>query len=180
MADKYCTKTHLDDMWGDGGVLGRIDDNEDGSLTTADLSLIDRMIERASTHVGMYLRQMPTARVEWKGTEPPNDTPVSVQWLTAAIALYYVSIHRGNSVPQQFLGDYQQSLRTLEQLSKGQLKLDDVTYTLNTEPFVSNFTIQGQFHSTKVRVVDIISTGGKPDSGKTKRFEAHDHHSLHH
>lgn len=179
MADKYCTKTHLDDMMGEGGILGRMDDNEDGGLSIADSDRIDRMIERASAEAAMHLRQMPTERVEWKGADPPNDTPVSVQWLTAAIALYYVLTHRGNPIPQQYLGDYQQALVTLEKLGQGKMKLDDVNYTFNVLPTVSNMTVQGIFDNAKVRVLDSISSGGRPQSGTTKRNEAFEHHYFH-
>lgn len=154
------TKEWIDDILSDEGVQGRLDDDGSGNLTPDDVARIERFITRASLEVGMTLRSR-YRDSEWQGSNPPTDTPEAVQYMVAIKAARAIFGRRGLPSYEELSRAHEMVEQWLADIKSGNLSLVGVNDypTVDFEPFVSNFTIDGRFRASKVRVVQQTSIG---------------------
>lgn len=158
------TKAEIDDILSEEGVIGRLDDNETGTLSPDDAAMIDRMIEKAAViDVGPVL-DVKYATSDWQGLNPPTNTPASVRYMTAIVAARYVAGRRGLPAFEELATQYAMVKEWLADILADRRTLIDVqtfpSDATNMEPFVSNLSIDQRFRHSKARVVRSTTKGG--------------------
>lgn len=154
------TKEWIDDILSDEGVQGRLDDDGTNNLTPDDMARLERFITRASLEVGMSLR-VRYRDSEWQGSNPPVDTPEAVQYMVAIKAARGIFGRRGLPSYEELTRAHEMVEQWLADIKAGNLSLVGVADypTIDFEPFVTNFTVDGRHRAAKVRVVQATSVG---------------------
>lgn len=149
----YCTSTEVTQILSANGLLRRADDNEDG---TEDTLVVAAFIEKASSIMNKYLFKRYTAAVIAASTW--------AKWCCASIASYLMATRHGNVSPQSLKDERDDYIQMLKDMEAGveSLPADDgvATEAYDNSMSVTNYTIDGRFHRSKVRRVPEISTGG--------------------
>ena len=157
-----CTQADVEDIWSATGVAGRYDDDLSGGVIAAgEILVLNRFIMRASSYVSGRLKDRYKI-VDFQGSNPPVDTPISVNWYASIIAAFYSAIRRGIACPQGLADLYKMTLDDLEKIHGGSLSLAEVNESFDTLPFVTNLHVDGNYRSAKLRKIQQISTTSEP------------------
>lgn len=167
MGTQLCTSQDVADWWSVDGVLSRLDDDYDNANNAAELAMMLRIIEAASTRVLFSLAQR-YATTALTGSNPPTDTPAIVRYFAAIISAYNLSIHRGQSPTMAFEQLYKDVCQQLEEVKKGVSILPGVYNPLSGLPFTNSYQVDGRYYSAKLRRVFVTSTGPIPSRADGK------------
>ncbi len=158
-----CTREDVSDWWSEDGLIAREDDDRTGGLDIAgtEAARTDRIIARASAIVGVYLAERYSVD-QWAGTNPPTNTPASVRHYAAIIAAYYMGIRRNLPTSTELAAEYKLALEQLAGIKAGDFSLPEIPESFENYASVSNYTVDGNYRSSKIRVVRSTSTGSRP------------------
>ena len=131
MPQTYCLKSDLEAVWTAAAVLASVDDDSSGTLSATEEGYITRAIERAAERMNAYLEE------RYILSELASNT-----WCrdaNAAIAVYLLSIRRGDAAPAPFQLQYDGLMSDLYEISRGRLKVPEASESVDNVPSVSNF-----------------------------------------
>lgn len=166
-----CTQEDASDWLSETGLVSRYDDDLGQTAGAAEVSKGDRLLARASSVVAVHLSPRYNT-IEFAGSSPPTNTPDFVRHCAAVIFTFFSCGRRNQPVSKMLQAEYERVLEYLTLIRDGKLQLPDVADSYEALPFMSNLTIAGAAHSTKVRVLPHISSGAPPDpDGKRKQFQ---------
>ncbi len=157
-APLYTSREEIEDIWSTLGVDLRLDDDDDGTVSTIEETYLERCMEEATDEINGYLA----------GTYEVS-VMVDVRRIrrfASYLASEILSRRRGN--PGVFCDDAESIRETLEALRDGQQILPDVPKRDQMLPMVSNYTIDRRHVGEKLRVdpwegVDQTVPGKKDD-----------------
>lgn len=132
MPQTYCLKPDLEAVWTAAAVLASVDDDSSGTLSATEEGYITRAIERAAERMNAYLEE------RYILSELASNT-----WCrdaNAAIAVYLLSIRRGDAAPAPFQLQYDGLMSDLYEIARGRLKVPEASESVDNVPSVSNFT----------------------------------------
>lgn len=143
----YTSQTEIERIWSTIGAQYRTDDDGDGS---AESGVWNDIIIAATDEVNIYV-------LKWY--EPGNlINNLMVRRWASIIGAFLLSQRRGN--PAQFQSEYERVLNFLEEVSSGNKRIPRLPMRDDFTPSMRNYTIDHRFHSTKIRTVRKIQTGG--------------------
>ncbi len=131
MPQTYCLKSDLEAVWTAAAVLASVDDDSSGTLSATEEGYITRAIERAAERMNAYLEE------RYILSELASNT-----WCrdaNAAIAVYLLSIRRGDTAPAPFQLQYDGLMSDLYEIARGRLKVPEASESVDNVPSVSNF-----------------------------------------
>jgi len=129
----YCTQGDIEAIWPAGDLLASVDDDASGTLSAAELSYIDRAIERAANFIN--------ARLEMRYRLSDLAENTWCRDANAAIAAYWLSTRRGAAAPAQLQQQYDAYVAQLVAIVAGSIKLPQQAESFELMPGVSNFAI---------------------------------------
>lgn len=147
----YCVQADVESILGATFVKRRGDDNEDGALSTTELSYVTDAIDRAATTMNATLEMRYTLS-ELSG----NDW---CKWCNAIIAAVFVSERRGNNIPPSTAREYDKYQEDLKGIKSGKMKVPQASDNFGPSPMVSNMLIDMGNHRNQIRVDTSESTG---------------------
>lgn len=127
----YCTAADLEAIWDPDLLLASVDDDEDSALSELEQSYIDRAIERAAGRMNAYLE------VRYTLSALANNP-----WCrdaNAAIAVYLLSIRRGEPAPAVLQEQYDAYFHELSEVAAGRLNVAPGANPFSFGPSVTNF-----------------------------------------
>jgi phage gp36-like protein len=127
----YCTAADLEAIWDPDLLLASVDDDEDAVLDALEQTYIDRAIERAAGRMNAYLE------VRYTLTALASNT-----WCrdaNAAIAVYLLSIRRGETAPAVLQEQYDAYFDELKEIAAGRLNIAPGANPFSFGPSVTNF-----------------------------------------
>jgi phage gp36-like protein len=127
----YCTAADLEAIWDPDLLLASVDDDEDSALSELEQSYIDRAIERAAGRMNAYLE------VRYTLSALANNP-----WCrdaNAAIAVYLLSIRRGEPAPAVLQEQYDAYFHELSEVAAGRLNVAPGANPFGFGPSVTNF-----------------------------------------
>jgi phage gp36-like protein len=127
----YCTSADLEAIWDPALVLASVDDDEDATLDALEQTYLDRAIERAAGRMNAYL-EVRYSLASLFGNTWCRDA-------NAAIAVYLLSIRRGEAAPPELQEQYDAYFDELREIAAGRLNILSGANPLSTNPSVSNF-----------------------------------------
>jgi phage gp36-like protein len=133
MSTTYCTAADLDAVWAPDLILASVDDDESGTHSPAEEAIIDRAIERAAGRMNAYLELRYTLPA-LAGNEWCRDA-------NATIAVYLLSIRRGEPAPTVLQEQYDAYLAELLEIAAGRRNVPGAAGVLDAKPTVTNFAV---------------------------------------
>jgi phage gp36-like protein len=145
MPQTYCLKADLEAVWTPAAVLASVDDDSSGTLSATEEGYITRAIERAAERMNAYLeeRYILTDLAENTWCRDAN----------AAIAVYLLSIRRGDAAPAPFQSQYEDLMGDLLEIASGRLKVPETKESADNVPSVSNFAPVLSGNGPKIRTI---------------------------
>lgn len=131
MPQTYCLKPDLEAVWTAAAVLASVDDDSSGTLSATEEGYITRAIERAAERMNAYLEERYILS-ELASNAWCRDA-------NAAIAVYLLSIRRGDAAPAPFQLQYDGLMSDLYEIARGRLKVPEAKESVDSVPTVSNF-----------------------------------------
>lgn len=125
----YCTSADLEAIWDPALLLAAVDDDADDVLDALEQAYLDRAIERAAARMNAYLEYRYAL-----------STLANNSWCrdaNAAIAVYLLSIRRGEAPPAVLQDQYDSYFAELQEIAAGRLNLPGVSSA--TSLSVTNF-----------------------------------------
>jgi phage gp36-like protein len=129
----YCTTADLNACWAPNLILASIDDDESGTLSPEETSYLERAIERAAGRMNAYLETRYTL-TSLAGNTWCRDA-------NAALAVYLLSIRRGEPAPESLQQQYDAYLADLLEISACRRNVPQVTAPLDMRPTVTNYRL---------------------------------------
>lgn len=159
----YCTRSEVENIWSEAGVMRRTDDDPEGVLDSSEVTAV---IQQASSRIDMFLaRRYSTAEIsgsDW------------VTWCCAYLSACLLSKRRGNPCPESIGAECTQYLEWLKEIRDGVMDLPGAAPEQDVLPAVSNLTVDGRFRRNKVRRVPSTSTRDGVPPSPVKRNDAYD------
>lgn len=159
-----CSAEDVADWFSALGVKSRFDDALAGStvaITVDEAATRDRMIAKASAIVGAKLG-VRFKRSSYAGSNPPTNTPDLVRYIATILSCRYISSRRNLPVSAELTRQCDEVMKWLDEIVAGNMMIPDAPDSFDLTAFVSNFTVDGSYITSKVRRVPRISTGGPP------------------
>lgn len=129
----YCTSADLEAVWAPDQILESVDDDTSGTLSAGEEAFIDRAIERAAGRMNAYL-ELRYSLASLASNEWCRDC-------NAAIAVYLLSIRRGEPAPTVLQEQYDSYFAELLEIAAGRRVVPGVTTPRDTLPSVSNYQV---------------------------------------
>jgi phage gp36-like protein len=129
----YCTTTDLEAVWAPDLILASVDDDTSGTLSAGEEAFIDRAIERAAGRMNAYLELRYTL-ANLAGNAWCRDA-------NAAIAVYLLSIRRGEPAPAVLQEQYDAYLAELLEIAAGRRNVPGAIPLVDATPTVTNFAV---------------------------------------
>ena len=146
----YTTREEIESIWSELGVDLRLDDSDDGMLSTVEESYLERAMEEATDEINGYLAgtYLPTVLVGSR----------RVRRMASYLAAHALAIRRGN--PGAFCDRRDEIMATLEQIRAGRLILPNVPKSGEFMPAVINYTVDRRYGRGKLRVDAVEGVDG--------------------
>jgi len=163
----YCTQDDLNSFLSVAGVLGRVDDENTGSIDAEGQGYIDAAINWATARCNFYLAP------KYDHADLATDYVVN-EWC-AMLAVHWLSIRRGNPAPGSFEDHYKEVLEDLASVRDGTNQLD-LGLREAAWPAWSNVRVDPAYLLRKARVERPLSEQGpsgrpSPGSGITQNVD---------
>jgi phage gp36-like protein len=129
----YCTTADLNACWAPDLILASVDDDASGTLSPVETGYLERAIERAAGRMNAYLETRYTL-ANLAGNTWCRDA-------NAALAVYLLSIRRGEPAPESLQQQYDAYLADLLEISAGRQNVPQVTAPLDMLPTVTNYRL---------------------------------------
>lgn len=160
LAILYATDSDVEDYLSTEGVDLRLDDDNSGTVSPAELSrLTVRGLNVATARVNLYCSQMYDA------------SGLATSWMvnewTTCLAACWLCRRRGNPIPQSIADACDATMHELELVKDGSLTLTDIGMREAAWPAWSNVTVRPEFQLKKVRVQRQISERSPTDYPQT-------------
>lgn len=160
MTTTYCTKADIDAIWSPSELIGTVDDDSSGTISSVEEAIISRAIERAAGRMNAYLEQRFVV-ASLAGNAWCRDC-------NAAIAAYLLSIRKSDEPPAPLAEQHDSYLRDLLEIAAGRLRLPDALPPAETMPTVTNFRID-LASQRRVKPDLSNSTGSNPAASLHRR-----------
>ena len=157
----YCVRADIEDIFGTAGVKAHIDDDHSGGESSAETTVVTKVIERAAVRMNQVLDQRyilsELATNDW------------CKYANATIAVYMLMTRRGNPAPQDVEREFRETMEFLDDVRLGIAKIPQANESFETIPTVSNFEPERGRRSAPIRVATEESTGTAPAGGRKRR-----------
>ena len=127
----YCTSADLEAIWDPALLLASVDDDEDSVLDALEQTYLDRAIERAAGRMNAYL--------ELRYTLSALASNTWCRDANAAIAVYLLSIRRGDPAPTVLQEQYDAYFDELKEIAAGRLNIAPGANSFSFGPSITNF-----------------------------------------
>ncbi|QDU31889.1 hypothetical protein ETAA8_70510 [Anatilimnocola aggregata] len=129
----YCTAADLEAVWAPDQILASVDDDESGTLSSAESAHLDRAIERAAGRMNACL-ELRYSLATLSGNAWCRDA-------NAAIAVYLLAIRRGEAAPAALQEQHDAYFAELLEIAAGRRNVPQAVITLDSRPSVMNFNV---------------------------------------
>jgi phage gp36-like protein len=150
----YCTQEDIESAWTSAAVLAAVDDDENGSLSTTELAVVQRAIQRAANRMNASLL-VRYAESELTGNSWCRDC-------NAMLAVYLLATRRGAPAPDQIQEQYEAYLDDLEEILASRKCVPGVVSLFEHRPTTTNFRFNGGDALSPIERVPETSTGSPP------------------
>ena len=146
LSTTYCSVADVQRLFSSAGVTDYADHDDDG---VADTDVVEDCINQATEEIDAYARQ------RYEQAKLSTSTLIN-RWCTV-LAVYFLCMRRGNTVPQSIASETERILDPdsglLVRLSRGRYQLPGVPLREDLRPSWSNLTIDRRYPRSKTRVV---------------------------
>lgn len=145
MTITYCQQPDLEATWSAVALLRSVDDDQDGTISTAEEAIVTRIIERAANKMNASLE------MRYQLSDLANNS-----WArdcNTALAVYFLSTRRGNPAPDEIQEQYDGFLADLAEIRLGRLKVPQAPESFDAIPSVINFDTNLKASRRKVEPV---------------------------
>jgi len=146
---QFTSIPEIESVFSSAGITWRLDDDRTGTLSSAENSYGEDVIDEATDWILMY--------VQYYYTEADL---VSNSWIRRQASIYachLLSQRRGN--PAQFEDAIAKLTKVLDEIRWGKLKVPALPYSENYGPTVSTQVVDRRFQVAKLKVLPTISAG---------------------
>lgn len=145
----YCSETDIQALLSVDGETGSLDDDNDGSLNPTEEGYLAQAINWASDKVNFYCLS------RYAASDLVNSWLVN-NWCVILTA-YWLSTRRGNPSPGSFADLYEEAIKDLEMIRKGEAQLPGIGLRTAAWPAWSNVRVNQLYALRKIRVERPIS-----------------------
>lgn len=150
LAYTYCSEADIQALLSSDGMIGRVDDDNDGTVdATPEQLYLDKAISWATSRINFYCLPLYTAA-------SLADSWVVNEWCVI-LACHWLSSRRGNPPPGSFKDLAEQAIKDLELVAAGRFQVPEAGYREAAWPAWSNIRVDILYSLRKVRVERPIS-----------------------
>ena len=148
LAYTYCTEADIEALLSVDGKVGRVDDDNNGSLSATESGYITKAINWATARLNMYLAPI------YAQADLATDWVVN-EWCVI-LACHWLSIRRGNPAPGSFVDQMKSVMEDIKLVRQGTVVLD-LGQREGAWPAWSNVRVDMGYPLRKIRVERPIS-----------------------